>query len=294
MRILFNLFYDGDMASELARSLEAETGQLVMRQFPDGETYLRLESPVKDRPAVILADLHRPDAKLLPLIYLCRLLRDSGAARIDLVVPYLPYMRQDIAFHEGEAVTSRYFAELVSGLADRLITIDPHLHRYGDLDEIYTIPTITLHANQLIARWIRNKVERPVLVGPDRESEQWVAATAKRVGCPYMVLGKTRLADRQVKISTPKADQYLAHTPVLLDDIISTGHTMMETARNLQACGLKPPLCIGVHGLFSGDAYQEMRASYIGDIVTTNTIPHGSNRIDVRNLIVDSLKSETD
>src|SRR3546814_18817342 len=85
-------------------------------------------------------------------------------------------MRQDRRFQLGEAVSSKSFARLVSATFDRLVTVDPHLHRYPALSTLYTIPDITLHAAPALADWIAAHVEAPLLIGPDEESEKWVSA----------------------------------------------------------------------------------------------------------------------
>ena len=264
-------------------------GNFVLRQFPDQETYIRLLTDVSEKEVIIIDTLYQPDAKFLTLYFLSKLLKDSGALKITLVTPYLSYMRQDKKFHDGEAITSEYFARLISTFADELITIDPHLHRRKSMSEIYTIPCKVLHAASLISDWIIKNIEMPLLVGPDIESEQWVAETAKQMKTPYIVLEKTRISDNEVKISMPKTEQYKNHTPVLIDDIISTARTMIVTVEHLKAAGMKPAVCIGVHGLFSGNAYDDLLNSGAGKVITCNTIPHISNEIDVSELIAGSL-----
>jgi ribose-phosphate pyrophosphokinase len=87
----------------------------------------------------------------------------------------------------------------------------------------------------------------------------------------------------------PDVVQFKNHTPVLVDDIISTAKTMIVTAKHLSEAGLKPVTCIGVHGLFAGNAYEDLLKAGVGRIITCNTIPHLSNEIDVSNLIINSL-----
>ena len=288
--MLFSLFYDTDLPLRIASLLDAEHGDLTLRSFPDGESYLRLNSAVEGRRCIVIANLHQPDSRFLPLAFVCRLLRDSGAREIVLVAPYLPYMRQDKVFNPGEAVTSAYFAGLLGPLIDRLITVDPHLHRYPSLEAVYKVPGTLLHATPVMVDWIRDNVTQPLIIGPDSESEQWAAAVAEGVGCPVLVLEKTRLGDRDVRISVPRADAYRDRTPVLVDDIISTGRTLLETARQLQIAGLKPAVCVGVHAVFASKALQELRAGPIAEVVTCDSIPHATNRISLASLIAQALK----
>jgi ribose-phosphate pyrophosphokinase len=133
--------------------------------------------------------------------------------------------RQDRRFQPGEAVTSTYFAKILSSQIDWMVTVDPHLHRRSSLAEIYSIPTQVMHAAPLISDWIRNEVKKPLLIGPDSESEQWVAAVARDAVAPHLVLQKVRHGDRDVEISVPEVARWRDHIPVLVDDIVSTGRT---------------------------------------------------------------------
>ena len=199
-RIIFAMPGNEIIANTIASKLQLPVGEMLLRSFPDAETYIRILSNVAKKEVIIISTLYQPDAKLLPLYFLSRLLKDEGAAKITLVVPYLSYMRQDKQFHDGEAITSAYFAALLSSFADELITIDPHLHRRNSMSEIYSIPCKVLHAAPLISAWIKDNIKMPLLVGPDSESEQWVAETAAKINTPFIVLNKTRISDTEVKI----------------------------------------------------------------------------------------------
>ncbi|HEU4733169.1 MAG TPA: ribose-phosphate diphosphokinase, partial [Kofleriaceae bacterium] len=206
--------------------------------------------------------------------------RDLGARRVGLVAPYLAYMRQDSRFKPGEGVTASYFARLVSSTVDWLVTVDPHLHRLDSLAGVYTIPTTIARAAPAIARWITDEVQRPVLVGPDAESVQWVSAVAERCGAPFVILEKTRRGDRDVSITSPHA-AWNGHTPVLIDDIVSTGRTMIEATRQLRAAGSAPPICVAIHAVFADALSEALIEAGARGIVTCNTIPHTTNRICV-------------
>jgi len=137
--LFFNLDSDPQLAANLAEQINADTGQLDMRHFPDGESYLRVMNECDGRSVIIFCNLYQPDSKTLRLIFLADTLRSLGAKRIGLITPYLAYMRQDKAFNPGECVSSRPFSALLSSHLDWLVTLDPHLHRYNALDEIYTL-----------------------------------------------------------------------------------------------------------------------------------------------------------
>ncbi len=277
--ILFNLESDVQLESQLLNELNAEKGEMELRRFPDDETYLRVLTDCKDHHVVIFCNLYQPDNKLLRLVLLSDTLRQMGAAKIGLITPYLAYMRQDKQFHPGECVSSRPFARLLSATVDFLVTVDPHLHRYDALDEIYTIPSRVVHAAPLIADWIKANIAHPLLIGPDSESEQWVSSVAALADAPFQVLSKIRRGDYDVDVTLPDVERWHQHTPVLVDDIISSGRTMLETITHLQSAGMPKATCIAVHGIFATDAYQQLQT--VAEVITSRCIPHPSNQIEI-------------
>ncbi|MCP5335584.1 MAG: ribose-phosphate pyrophosphokinase [Oceanospirillaceae bacterium] len=287
--ILFSLPALEAMAGDIRRGCGATAGEYEMRHFPDGETYVRVLSDVAGAEVAVLWQLHQPDSTVLPLLMLVNTLKDLGAKRVGLVAPYLAYMRQDKRFHAGEGISQRYFARLLSQQVDWLVTVDPHLHRISALSEVYTIPALAMTAVEPMAGWIRTHVTNPVVIGPDGESEQWAASVAKAAGCPCEVLTKERFGDRDVKVSLPHVDNYRGHTPVLVDDIISTGKTMIQAAQHLMDAGLSAPVCIGVHGIFAAGAQQEMAAAGL-KVVTCDSIADHTNAIALGPLLARGMK----
>lgn len=268
------------LGNRLADLLCGTCGVLETRQFPDGETYLRFADDLKDRDVVLVCTLDRPDAKLAPLLFAAEAARDLGARRVGLVAPYLCYMRQDSRFHAGEAITSRSFAKLVSRAFDWLVTVDPHLHRYGSLAEIYSIPAKSLHAGPAIANWVTQNVAKPYLIGPDAESRQWVEAVAAACGAPWTVAQKTRQGDNMVHEQPLAAAIPENATPVLLDDIVSSGATLLETLRLLKCPNGQSPIAIAIHGLCN--AHTETALKTAGArLVTTNSVPNPAAQIDI-------------
>jgi ribose-phosphate pyrophosphokinase len=248
-----------------------------VRQFPDGELYVRIDGELRGDVAIVG---NASGDNFLRVAFLAGTARDLGAARVGLIAPYLAYMRQDSRFKPGEGVTASYFARLVSSTVDWLVTVDPHLHRLPSLDGIYTIPTTIARAAPAIAAWIAAEVERPVLVGPDAESVHWVQAVAARCGAPFVILEKTRRGDRDVSISAPDG-AWNGHTPVLIDDIVSTGRTMIEATRQLRAAGSAPPICVAIHAVFADALSEALSAAGARGIVTCDTIPHATNQIAI-------------
>ena len=273
------------LAMSIASHLDAGYSTANVHHFPDGESCVRIQPDHLGNKMIIVCSLFRPDTLIMPLLFLAETLRDYGAEKIILVAPYLAYMRQDKRFNEGEGISARYFSRLISEYFDGLVTVDPHLHRIKSLDEVYDIPSKTIHAAAAVVDWIHNNVTNPLLIGPDSESEQWVKDLAQLANSPFVVLEKVRHGDRDVRVSVPEVEQWMQHVPVLFDDIISTGRTMIETIKHLKQAGLKAPVCIGIHGVFSGNAYEDLLAAGAKKIITTNTITHSSNMIDLSSQI---------
>jgi ribose-phosphate pyrophosphokinase len=280
---------DEPLAEALADSLGGDVAALEYRRFPDGESYLRVDVPLDRRSVVIAARLTRPDPKIPALLFAADLARDLGASRVGMVAPYLPYMRQDIRFHPGEALTSASFARLISNAFDWLVTVDPHLHRYDRLDEIYSIPSTVVAAAPAIAEWISTNVQRPVVIGPDAESAQWVGAVATHAGLAWRVMRKQRFGDHDVRIAAPDLDGLEEHSPVLVDDIVSSGATLAGAAKVLVEAGLATPHCVVVHGLFGEASRKTLAAADIQQVVCTDSVVVPEGVIELAPLLVPAV-----
>lgn len=278
------------LATSLAKALQSEQAEFQLRKFPDSETYLRFLTPLQNRDLVVCCSLDHPDEKTLSLIFITETARELGAKQIGLVAPYLGYLRQDKRFHEGEALTSHAYAKLLSHYFDWLITVDPHLHRIRELSQVYSIPTKVVHGASEISKWIRERVKNPILIGPDSESQQWVEVIAHQANAPFLVCEKERLGDREVKLSVPLKQLSRNLTPVLVDDIISTGRSMAEVLKQIQGHTQHPPICIAVHALFAEDAYPQLLNAGAAQVITCNTITHPSNVIDLSVLLSRKIK----
>jgi ribose-phosphate pyrophosphokinase len=257
-------------------------GILDVHRFPDGEVLVRLDTDPGSRDVALVCTLARPDDKTLPVLFAAGAARAQAARSVGLIAPYLPYLRQDRVFHAGEALTSATFAATLSGHLDWLVSVDPHLHRYRALTDVYALNAQSVSASSEIAAWIGRNVTDAVLIGPDEESAQWVSAIAAKCDVPCTTLTKERFGDRSVKVTLPPdLARWHGRTPVLVDDIVSTGRTMREALKGLAAAGMPGGICVATHAIFAGDAYGELLAAGAARVVTTNTVPHESNAIDV-------------
>ncbi|HEX4492152.1 MAG TPA: ribose-phosphate diphosphokinase [Acidimicrobiia bacterium] len=283
-----------DQARKLAARLGAELVVPEVHVFPDGELCIQVDpARVAGRDAVLCGSLHQiagTTDRFLLLAFVADTLRDHGARRVGLVAPYLAYMRQDEAFAPGQGVSARYFGKLVSRTVDWLVTVDPHLHRLPSLDGIYSIPTTIARAAPSIASWIASEVTHPVLVGPDAESVQWVQAVAEHCGAEFVILEKTRRGDRDVSVAGGVQRAWNGHQPVLIDDIVSTGRTMIEATRLLRAAGSVAPVCVAIHAVFADAVDDQLTGAGARGIVTCDTIPHATNRICVADPIAEAVR----
>ena len=287
--VIFTIPGNEVLSNSLIKLLHAESGDTIIRHFPDGETYIKVISNVYEKEVIIVCSFHQPDDKILPLYFLAKSLKEFRASSVTLVAPYLAYMRQDKRFTDGECISSELFAKLLSSFVDKVITIDPHLHRHTSLNEIYSIHTAVLHTSNLISEWVNENIHQPVLIGPDVESEQWVSKVASDVNAPYIILRKNRKGDMKVEVSVPFVEKYKEFVPVLIDDIVSTGSTMIETIGHLKNAGMKPPICIVVHAVFAWEAYKNLIKAGAEKVISCNTIAHPSNAIYIDELLVDEI-----
>jgi ribose-phosphate pyrophosphokinase len=279
------------LAETLAQQLHCAASTVEAHRFPDGEVVVRLRTAVAGQRVLLAAHLDRPDDKTLALVFAADAARELGALQVGLVAPYLPYMRQDDRFRPGEAITSRSYARLLSSTVDWLVTVDPHLHRWPSLDAIYGIRTQVVAAAPAIADWLRREVPQAILVGPDSESEQWVADVAARVGVPCVVMTKERRGDRDVHVRLPQGVAHEGRTPVLVDDIISSGHTMAAASHVLRGAGWGRPLCVGVHALMDAAALDMLHRAGIARVASCDTVPHPTNAIAVSALLAEGVRA---
>ena len=285
--IIFSLNSDL-LTFSLCKKLNAKLGLYDEREFPDGESYLCINSDVKGFDCIVVADLSHPNSKFLPLIFLLDTLKELGAKSVGLVAPYLSYMRQDRRFIDGEAITSKLFAKSLSHHIDYLVTVDPHLHRYHSLDEIYSVPSEVVQGAPALAQWLKGQPDL-FLVGPDSESEQWIINIAEVSGHPFVIGDKIRRGDRDVEVSLPDLSAYAGLTAVIIDDVISSGQTILCCIDALKQQGVKEIECAAVHGIFADSVDKTLIEAGLTALITTNTIVHSSNAVDISSLLIDPI-----
>lgn len=288
------LCFDDELESA-QRIAQAALMALVVLQrhlFPDGEIKLRLPETLPEQ-VVILRSLSRPNEKLIELLMAAQTARLLGAKHLTLIAPYLAYMRQDMAFHPGEVISQRIVGRFLADLFDAVITVDPHLHRVAALEQAVPVArAVVLSGAPLLSDLIAQHRQNPLLIGPDEESAQWIALAASRHGFDHAVCKKVRRGDRAVDVALP--DLALAgRQVVLLDDVVSTGHTIAQTTRQLLAVGVTSVDVAVTHALFAGDALQLMRNAGVHEVWSTDCIPHPSNAISMAESIAQALAQPT-
>ena len=287
--LLLHFAEDQAQADRLAQATGFAVAQVVRHRFPDGELKLRLPPQLPDR-VVVLRSLDHPNEKLVELLLVASTARTLGATHLTLVAPYLAYMRQDIAFEAGEVVSQRVVGRFLADLFNTVITVDPHLHRVATLDEAVPVArAVVLSGAPLLADLIAQHHAKPLLVGPDEESAQWVAQAAARHGFDHAVCHKVRHGDRDVQIALPDVD-VCGRAVVLLDDVASSGYTLAAAARLLLAAGA-PSVDVAVtHALFAGDAIQVIQDAGVGHVWSTDCITHASNAVSMAEPIASALR----
>jgi ribose-phosphate pyrophosphokinase len=276
-------------AERLASAAGLSLACIERHRFPDGELKLRLPAALPAR-VTLLRTLDHPNEKLIELLLAAHTARTLGAAHLTLVAPYLAYMRQDIAFTPGEAVSQHIVGKFLAELFDALITVDPHLHRVATLQEAVPVAqAVVLSGAPLLADLVAQRRPGALLLGPDEEAAQWVAQAAARHGFDHAVCRKVRHGDRDVHIELP-ALNVTGRAVVLLDDVASSGHTLARAAQLLRGAGAASVDVAVTHALFADDALQVIRAAGVGEVWSSDCIAHPSNAVSLAPQLGNALK----
>lgn len=277
-------------AIALADALDMPFSTIELHRFPDGESKIKLPVPLPET-IIICQTLHQPNDKLIELMLTCQTARTHGVKRIILVAPYLCYMRQDIAFQPGEAVSQTLVGNFIGSLVDDVITVDPHLHRISHLGEAIPLKSAySLTGAELMGQFLQSQLSDAILIGPDEESEQWVSQVAIPCGFEFVVGHKIRHGDKDVEVELP-AFSYVDRSIVLVDDVISSGYTMAKAAKALKQKGCGKIHAICTHALLAPGAEALFNEHGIETLWSTDSIPHASNIIPLAPLLADSIKA---
>ncbi len=280
-------------AKRLAALLGLPLREIALHRFPDGE--MRVTVGAAASTTIIYASLDQPNDKLLAILFAAEALRRGGASRLVLLAPYLCYMRQDTAFHDGEAISQKVVGRLIAGTVDRVITVDAHLHRTTDIRAVFPgIEAENLSAMAAIASALRKAGIDPatIVIGPDAESRPWVSDLADRLGLAHTVAQKIRRGDRAVEISFAEAGLVAGRPVLLVDDIVSSGGTLIACAKALEGAGATTIDAVITHALFPPQMATDFAAAGIRSVRSTSSVPHPTNAIPLDDILATALRVE--
>ncbi len=265
------------LAKRIAEKLGCELAKTTYKVFPDGELYVRVERV--DRAVVVQSINSNKDLVQLMLIF------DAlGNAEITAVIPYMGYSRQDREFNEGEAVSIRAIAKMIESYADEVITVNIH----SEKAKSYFKKLVEVDAMPLIGKYYEGR--DILMISPDLGSLNRVKVASSYAGCKFDYLEKERISAEEVIIK-PKSLNVEGKDVVIVDDIISTGGTIVEATKVLRDLGAKSVECACVHAVLAGDALNKLLNAGLKRVIATDTIEKSVSVISVAEAIVSALKS---
>ncbi len=282
------------LAYRVSKLLGATLGDIEVKSFPDGETYIRIISDVKDKTVIYINSLQpSPNDKIIETLYTLETIRDLGASKVLAVIPYMAYARQDERFNPGEAVSISILSKLFRALdIDAIYTIDMHLHRIRDPTKLFGAKFHNLTGVRELAKYIKKNysIENTVVIGPDEEAEQWAKIMAEELGgIEYTVLEKKRISAEEVIIETRDINVKDKNI-IIVDDIISTGGTMVEAIKAIKKLGAKEIIATCIHPLLVNKAYYKLLKLEPKDLIGTDTVLSPISKVSVAPTIVEEIK----
>ena len=184
------------IAKDLCKELKAPYLKNISKRFPDGELYIRILEDISKEHVIIIQTTH-PDQKIIELFLLQDALKEAGAKKITVVIPYFGYARQDQQFNKGEPISARAIAELISSKADKVITVDPHKEYILDF---FTVPAVSCSAVPELAQYLNKKKNIDMVLAPDKGALERAKRAAKIIGCKLDYMKKTRIDGETVRI----------------------------------------------------------------------------------------------
>jgi len=279
--------------SELARLLSTECVQVESKKFPDGEQYVRIPGQVESEDVAIMQSCARnPDALLMEYLLTAEAAKDLGARRVLGLFPYLPYARQDERFKEGEAISISTVLRMVEHAGTSAIyTLDSHRHRKLDPASIVKMRIADLTAMRSLARFAAEKYQMrdPVVLAPDHEADEWAVTAARELNTDHSVLTKKRVTAEEVTVQIGELD--VAHRDVLIvDDIISTGGTMVEAITQVKRLAPSQIVVACTHPLLIGGAAQRILDAGAKGIVGTDSVEGPYGYVPIAPIFAEALR----
>lgn len=285
--IVFGASDTTGLAWEVSKQLDCPLGKVESKEFPDGELYLKILSKVEGKSCAIIKSTRTSDDLVYTLL-LADALRDNGALSVHAVAPYLMYMRQDKRFTEGEALSAKTILKLLDEVDDDVTTVNCHFLSEGGKKMFEGTWIRNLDAMPLMVDHFKPKLRNPIVIAPDKGSLGYAKKAAQQLDCEFNHLTKKRISGKDVIVKDKKLD-VKGMDVLILDDIISTGGTIVEASRVIR--GWKPAsINVGcVHGLLLNGV--EQFQGVVDRLVATNTLASPATKVSVAGLIADDLKS---
>ena len=263
------------LSKELAKSLRAKLANVEIKRFPDDECYVRIDEDLDDQ-EVFLVQTSWPDRNIVELFLLQDAIKEFDVDSLTTVVPYFGYARQDKQFKPGEPISARAIARLIQMNTDEFITVDVHAPSVTDWFEGKSAKNVVAYPE--IGKYLKGKgIE--LILSPDEGRADNAKRVADVVNCEADFLVKERLDGETVKM-TPKRLDAKGKKVAIVDDIISTGGTIVKAAEQLRKQGAAKIYAVCTHGVFAGNAIPKLEA-VCDDICTTDTIENPKTCISV-------------
>lgn len=271
------------VAEDLAGLLDGQIVNTISKRFPDKELYVRILDDISDEDVIIVQTTY-PDQNIIELFLLQNAAEEADAKTITVIIPYYGYARQDTKFQEGEAISAKALANLISLNADRVITVDPHKEH---ILNFFSISAYSCTAVPEIAKYLLGK-QIEMILAPDKGAVDRAKKASEIINCEFDYMEKTRINGTTVKIK-PKNLDVKNKNIAIIDDIISTGGTMALSIRELKKQGAKKIFVACTHGLFIGDAVKKLSTAGCEEIISTDTIISDFSRVKIAPAIADVL-----
>jgi ribose-phosphate pyrophosphokinase len=282
-----------DLATRIARDLDAELIPVDVRIFTDGESKIKIGKSGKKKCCIIVQSTYPPtDRHLLQALMMIKNCTDCKAVNVYTVIPYMAYARQDKVFLEGEVISIALVAKLLEAVGTKqVITVDIHSslalsHFTINVHNISSIPILADYASNQM------KLTKPIVVSPDSGGIARAREFAKILKVDLMALKKSRNRDTgEVHIDERLDSSIMDRDILLIDDMISSGDSIVSACRALKKneCGKVYALC--THALLVGNAIQRIKAAGIEDIIATNSIPTEFAKVDLSQIISENIRN---
>jgi len=276
-----------NLAAKVANLLHDQLCPIETRKFPDGERYIRIKGEIPDEVVVIQSTGYPQDENFMELFLIIKSLKDIGADKVKAVIPYLGYSRQDKRFKPGEAVSVKIIAELLEAAgADEVFSINLHEH---NIIKFFNIPAYELSAIPLLAEHLSSRVDDPIIIAPDKGALDHAKTMAEIIGCEYDYMEKVRISAEKVETHL-KNFNVEGRSAIIVDDIISTGGTIVNASRILHSQGAMNIKVVCVHPVLVDDALLRIFSTGVEEVIATDTIKSEVSVVSVAPLIAEALK----